>query len=260
VGEGTAFFFTLPMAEHERTRTQVVSSVRPGSSVASPAAPAAAHAAGTLRIMVVDDHPAIRHGIVALLATLEGTDVVGEAGTGEEAFDRAERLRPDVVLMDLAMPGIGGIEATRRIMASMPGVRVLALSAEEEDEALMPVLRAGGSGFVRKTTAHLDLPEALATVARDEVFLYPHGNRLLLGEFLRSHGPERAALEGLNEQEQLVLLLAAEGFTSVEIGKKLFLSPKTIDTYRSRLMRQLGLSHRSDLTHFALKSGLLRPE
>jgi two-component system response regulator NreC len=254
-GEGTAFFFTLPLADAELPVEAPDASLSGARAAAPPG-----RGTGPLRVLIVDDHPAIRHGLAGLLSRNEGVEVVGEAATGEEALDRTERLRPDVVLMDLAMPGMGGIEATRRISASMPAVRVLALSAESEEEALMPILRAGGSGFVRKTTAHEDLAEALATVAREEVFLYPSGNHLLLGEFIRTHGPERAALSGLNEQERQVLLLAAEGFTSTEIGKKLFLSPKTIDTYRSRLMRQLGLSHRSDLTHFALKAGLLKPE
>ncbi|HEX6070943.1 MAG TPA: response regulator [Longimicrobiaceae bacterium] len=255
VGEGTAFFFTVPLADAE-----IPADEPEVSGAAGIASGPAGNGSRALRILIVDDHPAIRHGLAVLLSRQQGMEVVGEAATGEEALDRTERLRPDVVLMDLAMPGMGGIEAARRITASMPAVRVLALTAESEEEALMPILRAGGSGFVRKTTAHQDLNAALATVARDEVFLYPSGNHLLLGEFMRTHGPERAALAGLNEQERQVLQLAAEGFTSTEIGKKLFLSPKTIDTYRSRLMRQLGLSHRSDLTRFALKAGLLKPE
>lgn len=167
------------------------------------------------------------------------------------------RLRPDVVVMDLAMPGMGGIEATRQITASMPEVRVLVLTAESEEEVLMAVLRAGGSGLVKKTRAHEDLLAALATVAHDEVFLYPNSHQLLLGDFLRSN--DAGLVAALSEQDRQILSLAAEGFNSVEIGKRLFLSPKTVDSYRPRLMRQLGLSRRTDLVRLALRSGLLKP-
>ena len=211
-----------------------------------------------LRLLMVDDHAAIRHGLAALLSGSPGFEVVGEAASGEEAVARAELLRPDILVMDLGMRGMGGIEATRRITASLPDVRVLALSAMAEEEALMPVLRAGGSGFVRKTTAHEDLLNALETVARDEVFLYPSGNQLLLRDYIREH--EERPLATLTEQERRILQLVAEGYNSSEIGRKMFLSPKTIDSYRSRLMRQLGLSRRSDLVKLALRSGLLRLE
>lgn len=157
------------------------------------------------------------------------------------------------------MPGIGGIEATRQIVAAEPEVKVLALTGEQEADLLLPVLEAGGHGFVRKTTAHEDLLAALEAALRDEVFLYPSGNRLLLHEFHARLGPPDDGPTGpLTEHERRVLALAAEGYTSAEIGRKLFLSPKTVDTYRSRVMRKLGLGSRPELVRFAVRAGLLR--
>jgi DNA-binding NarL/FixJ family response regulator len=251
-GKGSTFFFTLPPAGEE-----VGGAVSPAPDRSGPADVVfGGEGCRALRVLLVDDHPAIRRGLAKILSSAAGIEVVGETITGEEALIMTERLRPDVVVMDLAMPGMGGIEATRQITTSMPEVRVLVVTAETEADALMAVLRAGGSGFVQKTTAHEDLLPALATVARDEVFLYVSGHRRLLEEFLRDQDP--GPLAGLSEQDRQILRLAAEGFNSVEIGKKLYLSPRTIDSYRSRLMRQLGLSRRADLVRLALRSGLLK--
>jgi DNA-binding NarL/FixJ family response regulator len=254
-GAGTTVYFTLPL---DRAQTAGAGEGAPAGAAPPAESPSAAGTEGPLRVLLADDHGFLRRGLAELLRHEAGIDVVGEAATGEEALARTERLRPDVVLMDLAMPGMGGIEATRQITASMPEVRVLALTGDEEEKALMPVLRAGGSGFVRKTTAHEDLVQALATVARGEVFLYPSGTQLLLGEYLHERDLEEGPLASLNEHERQVLRLASEGFSSGEIGKKLFLSPKTVDTYRSRLMRRLGLGSRAELVQFALRTGLLR--
>jgi DNA-binding NarL/FixJ family response regulator len=213
-----------------------------------------------IRVLLADDHAMLRGGLKALLNLEADMDVVGEASTGEEAVDRARVLRPDVVVMDLDMPGAGGLEATRAIAALEQGTRVLVLTSQSEDEYLLPVLEAGGSGYVHKTKADQDLISAIRMVSRDEVFLYPSATRLLLRGYrsAESRG-EVNPLEALSEREQEVLGLTAEGFSSAEIGKKLFLSPKTVDTYRARLMQKLGLSHRSELVRFALNTGVLKP-
>jgi DNA-binding NarL/FixJ family response regulator len=234
-----------------------------------------------IRILLVDDHAVLRAGLRALLDAEDGMEVVGEAGTGEEGVAMAERMKPDVVVMDLSMPGIGGLEATRRIAAmtaeaaeaaeaaaaegdaeSRPrGTRVLVLTMHGEEEHLLPVLEAGGSGYVNKRGADEELIEAIRTVARGDVFLYPNAAKLLLQGF-RGKGArgEEDPLEKLTEREREVLGYTAEGFSSAEIGKKLFISPKTVDTYRSRIMEKLGLHHRSELVRFALQQGLLKPE
>jgi DNA-binding NarL/FixJ family response regulator len=211
------------------------------------------------RILLVDDHAILRAGLAALLDLEPDMEVVGQASSGEEALERARNLRADVVVMDLAMPGMGGLEATRQIAAAELGVRVLVLTSHAEEEYLLPVLEAGGSGYVQKTNAEEDLIEAIRVVARDEVFLYPGAAKLLLRGFRAAEERgEMNPLEDLSDREREVLALAAEGYSSREIGKKLFLSPKTVDTYRSRLMQKLGLSHRSELVQFALRTGVLR--
>jgi two-component system response regulator NreC len=212
-----------------------------------------------IRILIVDDHAILRSGLSALLELEPDFDVVGEASTGEESLERAKALRPDVVIMDIDMPGMGGLEATRQLQALELGTRVLVLTSHSEADYLLPVLEAGGSGYVQKTRADEDLIAAIRVVARDEVFLYPSATKLLLrGYRLAEEGGEANPLEELSEREREVLALTAEGFSSTEVGKKLFLSPKTVDTYRARLMQKLGLSHRSELVRLALKTGVLK--
>jgi DNA-binding NarL/FixJ family response regulator len=214
-----------------------------------------------IRILLADDHAVLRAGLRALLEAEHDLEVVGEAGTGEEAVDRTRLSRPDVVVMDLSMPGMGGLEATRQIAALNQGTRVLVLTVHAEEEYLLPVLEAGGSGYVRKTSADEDLIEAIHTVARNEVFLYPSAAKLLLQGYRTAEaGGEIDPTEPLSDREREVLALTAEGFSSSEIGKKLFLSPKTVDTYRARIMQKLGLTHRSELVRFALRTGMLKAD
>jgi two-component system response regulator NreC len=212
-----------------------------------------------IRILLVDDHLLLRAGLKALLDAEEDMRVVGEASTGEDAIEKTTFLKPDVVVMDLSMPGMGGLDATREIAAAGKS-RVLVLTMHSEEEYLLAVLEAGGSGFVRKTSADTDLTAAIRTVARDEVFLYPNAARLLLQEFRdRGEKEDDDPLERLTERERDVLTMTAEGFSSSEIAGKLFISPKTVDTYRSRIMHKLELAHRSELVRFALETGLLKP-
>jgi DNA-binding NarL/FixJ family response regulator len=214
-----------------------------------------------IRILLADDHAVLRAGLRSLLEAESEFEVVGEVGTGEEAVAQARVLKPDIVIMDLSMPGAGGLEATRQIAALGEGTKVLVLTMHAEEEFLLPVLEAGGSGYVRKTSADEDLTTALRTVARDEVFLYPSAAKLLLQRYKEADSDEeRSPLKKLTDRERNVLALTAEGFSSSEIGKQLFISPKTVDTYRSRVMEKLGLSHRTELVRFALRTGLLAPE
>jgi len=217
--------------------------------------------ADNIQVLLVDDHAVLRGGLKALLNLEPDLDVAGEAATGEEAVQLASTLRPHVIVMDLAMPGIGGLEATRQILAADPAARVLILTSQAEEEYLLPVLEAGGSGYVHKTNADEDLITAIRTVARGEVFLYPKATKLLLRGFRTAEERgEASPLEELSDREREVLALTAEGYSSTEIGKQLFLSPKTVDTYRARLMQKLGFHHRSELIRFALQTGLLRKE
>jgi two-component system, NarL family, response regulator NreC len=213
-----------------------------------------------IRILLVDDHALLRAGLRALLSTESDIVVVGEAGTGEEALRLVGELHPDVVLMDLSMPGMGGLEATRQIAALDKGVRVLILTVHAEEEYLMPVLEAGGCGYVMKHSADSELLGAIRTVGAGNVFLYPTGTRILAQGF---RAPKQQAAEEvdplslLSDRETEVLRLTVEGYTSVEIGERLGISPKTVDTYRQRFMDKLALHHRSELVRFALQRGLL---
>jgi two-component system response regulator NreC len=210
-----------------------------------------------IRVLLADDHPILRSGLAALLALEEGLRVVGQAATGEEAVERTRLLRPDVVVMDLGMPGIGGLEATRQVIALGLGARVLVLTSLSEEEYLLPVMDAGASGFVRKNSADVALAGAVRTVARGDVFLPPSAARVLLETWRHTNEPPAGPLDQLSERERRVLALTAEGYSSADIGKKLYLSPKTVDTYRARLMHRLGLAHRADLVRLALSAGLL---
>ena len=212
-----------------------------------------------IRILLVDDHAMFRAGIRALLESEERLTVVGEAATGDDAVDEVRALKPDVVVMDLSMPGSNGLEATRRIAALGLNTRVLVLTVHAEEEYLVPVVEAGASGYLTKTSADRDLIEAIRIVARGEVFLPPKATRLLLQQYKSAEqNPDLAGLHELSSREQEVLALTAEGFSSREIGKKLFISPKTVDTYRARIMDKLRLNHRSELVRFALRVGLLK--
>ena len=214
--------------------------------------------AEAIKILLVDDHAMFRAGIKALIEAEERMIVVGEASSGDEAVDRVRELKPNVVVMDLAMPGSNGLEATRRISALELKTSVLVLTVHGEEEYLVPVVEAGASGYLTKTSADTDLLEAIRVVARGQVFLPPKAATLLLKRYKDAEGEDSAGLKDLSTREQEVLALTAEGFSSREIGLKLFISPKTVDTYRSRIMDKLGLSHRSELVRFALKVGLLK--
>ena len=213
-----------------------------------------------IRILLVDDHAVLRAGLRMLLEAERDLEVVGEAGSGEEGVAKAERLRPDVVVMDLSMPGQGGLEATRAIAALDQGTRVLILTMHGEEEHLLPVLEAGGSGYVNKRSADEELTLAIRTVARGEVFLYPSAAKLLLRGLREKAEDPGGPLGRLTGREREVLAHTVEGFSASEIGQKLAISPKTVDTYRARIMEKLGLHHRSELVRFALQTGLLKAE
>jgi two-component system response regulator NreC len=208
-----------------------------------------------IRIVLADDHTLLRAGVTALLNREDDMAVVGEACTGEEAIERVAELAPDVVVMDLSMPGMGGLEATRTITRNGTA-RVIVLTMHEEDDHLLLAVQAGASGYVRKTSADQDLIRAVRAVARGDVFVHPGAVRRVLKEYSRQSGSD--AEKHLTTREREVMTLTAEGFSATEIGRKLAISPKTVDTYRARIMEKLELHHRSELVHFALRAGMLK--
>jgi DNA-binding NarL/FixJ family response regulator len=254
-GRGSTFRFTLPVwSETELASDEPHVSPRAGRGSE------ADDGTEPVRVLMVDDHPMILRGLEEILSRESRFQIVGRANSGEEAIRTAEETSPDIVLMDLRMPGIGGIRATREITRSSRGVKVLALTADSGEESLLPLLAAGGNGYVRKARAREDLVTALRVVSRGEVFLYPSGHRLLLRGFREAAQAVVDPLESLSEHEREIVRLVAEGFTSREIAKRLFLSPHTVENYRSQLLRKLGLTHRTEVVRFALRTGLLAPE
>ncbi|HZT96773.1 MAG TPA: response regulator transcription factor [Chloroflexota bacterium] len=212
-------------------------------------------------VLVCDDHPVVRTGLVSLISSQRQMNVVGEASTAEEAVRLAQELKPDVTIMDISMPG-GGLEATAEIARLGIPTRVLILTVHAEERYLLPVLEVGGSGYVRKSSAHTDLLDAIHAVARGDVFLEPLAAKMLLRGYLEraKSGREADIRETLSERERDVARLTAEGFSANEIARQLFLSPKTVETYRQRVMQKLGLQHRSELVRYTLRAGLLDPD
>jgi len=216
-----------------------------------------------IRVLIVDDQALVRAGFRALLSARADIDVAGEATDGTEAVAQARALRPDVVLMDIRMPGLDGLSATRQITADpqLTGVRILILTTFELDEYLFDALRHGASGFLVKDTEPGDLVTAVRAVAAGDALISPGMTRRLVAEFsARAKEPTTTAdLAALTDREREVMALVAEGLTNDEIAGRLFLSPATARTHVSRAMIKLGARDRTQLVVLAYESGLVRP-
>lgn len=213
-----------------------------------------------IRVLLVDDHAVVRAGLKAVLATAKDIDVVGEAKNGREAVTLAERLNPDVIVMDLSMDEMDGATATKEIVAKGLASRVLILTMHAEDDYLVPVLEAGASGYLVKSAADRELVDAVRSVAHGEQYLQAAAARTLAKELRRreTHVGERQKFDTLSAREKDILRLIASGFSAPEIGEQLNISPKTVDTYKQRINEKLGLAHRSDYVKFAMTLGLLK--
>lgn len=218
-------------------------------------------ATSRIRILLADDHGVVRAGLRALLEAQPDMAVVAEAEDGARAVELAAQYRPDIVIADLSMPH-GGMQTISAITDLNIGARVLVLTVHAEERYLLPVLEAGGSGYVRKSSAHTDLLDAIRTVSRGEVFLDPAATKTLLRGYLgrAKSGEEIDIGEVLSEREREVVKLTAEGYTAQQGGDLLSLSPKTVETYRHRAMQKLGLTNRAELVRYALRAGLLSDE
>ena len=214
-----------------------------------------------IRVLLADDHGIVRAGLRALLEAQPDMRVVAEAEDGPGAIRLTREHEPSVVVADLSMPG-GGLEAISEITELRLPSRVLVLTVHAEERYLLPVLEAGGSGYVRKSSAHTDLLDAIRTVARGEVFLDPEATKTLLRGYLGrvKSGEELDLGEVLSEREREVVKLTAEGNTAQQAADILSLSPKTVETYRHRAMQKLGLANRAELVRYALRAGLLGEE
>jgi len=212
-----------------------------------------------IRVLIADDHTIVRTGVRLLLESELDMEVVGEALNGDEALTLVASLQPDVVLMDIAMQGTDGLEATREIKAAFPKIHVLALTMHRSDEYFFEMLKAGASGYVLKGAETNELIGAIRAVARDEVFLYPTMAKQLLQDYLNRLDERQDSLQpSLTLREKEILRLLAEGYSNKEISERLVVSPSTIHSHRTNLMRKLNLSSRHELIRYARERGLIR--
>ena len=215
-----------------------------------------------ISVFLADDHPVVRNGLQLILQAEADINVVGEAADGHEAVRRVEKAKPDVVVMDIAMPGLNGIEATKKIRAACPEARVLILSMHATAEHIYQALQAGAQGYLLKESAGDEVIKAVRALCRGKRYLSEKISETMVNDYLqqRALDKKKSPLESLSEREREILQLAAEGKTSAEIGRALFISPKTVETYRSRLMQKLGISDHAALIKFAIQYGVTTVE
>ncbi len=210
-----------------------------------------------IRVMLVDDHALFREGMRALLQSSSDIEIVGEATNGKEAIEKVSQLSPEVVLMDIAMPVMGGVEATRRIRKDNPEIGVLVLTQYEDSEYILSMLKAGAKGYIAKTATATELVAAIRAVNKGESFLYPSATTALIKEYLTRARGEQSEYERLTDREREILQLVAEGRPNQEIADRLFISVKTVLRHRTSIMEKLGFHNRTELIKYAISKGLI---
>ncbi len=214
-----------------------------------------------IRLLLVDDHQVVRSGLRMLLASESDVEIVGEAGTAQEALDAVRLLKPTVVLMDIGLPDLSGIDATREIKRTNPEVAVVALTIHEDEEYFFKMLEVGAGGYVPKRAAPEELLTAIRAAAAGEVYLYPSMAKLLVKDYLAQNRSSEAAatLDGLTNREQEVLRYLAEGVDNEGIAEALTISIKTVARHRENIMQKLGLHSRAELVRYAIRKGIIKP-
>lgn len=210
-----------------------------------------------IRILITDDHGVMRAGLRAMLEDEPEMQVVAEAANGEDALRQASQHQPDVVLLDIGMPGLDGIETTRRLKKVLPQIQVLILSVYEDESLLREAIRAGASGYVIKRAAEEELIAAIQAVSRGDMYIHPAITRLLFSEPAPKKISQYAGLETLTPRELEVMQYIIRGFTNRQIAETLFISPRTVEGHRASLFGKLGLRNRVELVEFAQKNGLI---
>jgi DNA-binding NarL/FixJ family response regulator len=213
-----------------------------------------------IRVLLADDHNLVRAGLRALLQSLEGVQVVAEASHGREATDLVATHRPDVVLMDIGMPELNGLEATARIIRDFPATRVIILSMHKNEEYVLKALRAGAAGYLIKDAGTAELETAVRAVARGETYLSPAVSKHVVGDYLRRVGGDERPLDQLTARQREVLQLLAEGHSTQNIAQTLNISAKTVEAHRAQLMKRLGIHDLAGLVRYAIRTGLVNPD
>jgi DNA-binding NarL/FixJ family response regulator len=214
----------------------------------------------SMRVVLADDHTLFRAGLRALLDKLPDVQVVAEARDGREAVHMVETHRPDLVLMDIAMPGLNGLEATRRLVKAFPAIRVLILSMHKCEEYVWQALRAGAAGYLLKDADPAELALAITAVTRGETYLSPPISKHLIREYVQRVGGEETSLERLTPRQREILQLIAEGHTTKAIAQRLGLGVKTVDTHRTQMMERLGIHDIAGLVRYAIRMGMVLPD
>lgn len=209
-----------------------------------------------ITILLVDDHKVLRDGLRALLESEPDLKVIADVGSGGDGIEAARRWQPDVIVMDLGLPDMSGLEAIRTIRQENSTSRIIVLSMHSRREFVLPAIEAGCDGYIPKSSTHTSLLQAIRVVLTGERYLHPKAATALMESFTHKQ-TELEQFETLSEREQVVFRLSAMGYSSREIGDQLIISPKTADTYRQRAMEKLHLEHRSDLIKFAVRAGIL---
>ncbi len=208
-----------------------------------------------IRVLLVDDHAIMRDGISALLDLQDDIEIVGEACEGQEAIDKAEKLKPDVIIMDISMPEMDGLEATRRIKKKTPSMKVLVLTQHDNREYILSTIRSGSDGYLPKRALGSDLVAAIRAVYQGHSFLYPTAAGALIEDYRRQ--VEKEPYDSLTEREREVFRLVADGYTSRKIASMLFITLKTVLNHRAKIMIKLDLHNRSELIKYAIRKGLV---
>ncbi len=212
-----------------------------------------------IRVLIVDDHVIVREGLRSLLEAQPDIKVAGEATDGEEAVSKTREIQPDIVLMDITMPGMSGLEATRQIRRQSPDAKILALTMHEGDEYFFKILEAGASGYFIKGGSSSELISALRAVHQGDVFIYPTMAKKLLNDYLKRvrAGHDKESYDGLTNREREILKLIAEGHTNQDIADLLVLSIATVQTHRAHIMAKLGLRSPAELIKYAVRHGFI---
>ena len=213
----------------------------------------------TTSLLIVDDHAVVRSGLRMLLENERNIEIVGEAANAEEAIEAATRLKPNIILMDIGLPDLSGIEATREIKKRLPEVSIVALTIHEDEEYFFKMLEAGATGYVPKRAAPDELLTAIRAAATGQVYLYPSLAKLLVRDFLNGGRPADEQVKSeITAREQEILTYLAEGANNEEIANSLVISPKTVARHRENIMRKLKLHSRAELVRYAIRKGIIK--